>query len=115
MALSVLQLAPKIHSKAAVSKEIPTQLLEELAGFMLPASPPAWEQGKLLPANVLVLAAPPSCAVTTFLFLGQTSQHSVGWSLCRRLRTAGSWAIYPGVASLGVLWGWTQIWVCKPM
>lgn len=45
MALSVLQLAPKIHSKAAVSKEIPTQLLEELARLMLPASPPAWEQG----------------------------------------------------------------------
>lgn len=43
MALSVLQLTPKIRSKAVVSKEIPAQLLEELAGLVLPASPPPWE------------------------------------------------------------------------
>jgi len=42
VAPSVVQLTPKIHLKAVVSKEIPMELCEELAGLSLPASPPSW-------------------------------------------------------------------------
>lgn len=43
VALSVVQLTPKIHFKAVRSKEMLTRLFEELAGLSVPASAPSWE------------------------------------------------------------------------
>lgn len=100
MAVPVDRLTPQIHLKAVRSKEIPMQQFKEHLGLALPASPRSWEQGKLLPSNLLVLAAP-----LCLPLLGCSSRHGVCLAACRFLKSPGSWDIYPGqLGSSLLLW-----------
>lgn len=111
---------PKFTLLTVMCKEMPKQLFEELAGLALPASPPAWEQGKLLPCNLLILAALLCLRCDSFPLPRTDSKHGLCLSVAVLKPQEAETSALEILSSLAhvvlALWLYPRIWrvsLCK--